>query len=508
VRPYTDDPSEGPPLSTGIPDLDDILGGGLPADQLYLIEGSPGAGKTTLALQFLLEGVERGESVLYITLSESRRELLMVGQSHGWDLTKIHIREMEIPEEVLSPERQLTMFHPSELELSELIGTILKQVEEVRPARIVFDSLSEMRMLAQSALRYRRQVLALKQFFSGRRTTVLLLDDLTAPGEDQQLQSIAHGVIRLQQLATEYGAERRHLQVLKLRAVHFRGGLHDYLIRKGGLEVFPRLVAADHPAEFQDVEVSSGLAALDALLGGGLPRGSNTLLVGPAGAGKSSVAIQFTVAAAERGERSALFLFDETEGMLRARSRKLGLPLEAHIESGLVSIKQIEPAELSPGEFAAIIRQAIEGRDSGHGPAKLVLIDSLNGYLISMAEEKQLISQLHELFKYTSQQGVLMLLTLAQSGLTGMGMRSPVDSTYLADTVILFRFFESFGRLHKAISVVKKRSGAHEDTLRELRMSAEGIEIGEPLAEFEGLLTGVPTLRGESPGARREDHEL
>jgi circadian clock protein KaiC len=508
ARPYTDDSSEGPPLSTGIPGLDDILCGGLPADQLYLIEGSPGAGKTTLALQFLLEGVERGESVLYITLSESRRELLMVGRSHGWDLAKIHIREMEIPAEVLSPERQLTMFHPSELELSELIGTILRQVEEVQPARIVFDSLSEMRMLAQSALRYRRQVLALKQFFSGRQTTVLLLDDLTAPGEDQQLQSIAHGVIRLEQVETEYGAERRHLRVLKLRAVHFRGGLHDYLIRKGGLDVFPRLVAADHPAEFSDIEVSSGLAALDTLLGGGLPRGSNTLLVGPAGAGKSSVATQFTVAAAERGERSALFLFDETEGMLRARSRKLGLPLEAHIESGLVSVRQIEPAELSPGEFAAIIRQAVEGRDSGHGPAKLVLIDSLNGYLSSMSEEKQLISQLHELFKYTSQQGVLMLLTLAQSGLTGMAMRGPVDSTYLADTVILFRFFESFGRLRKAISVVKKRSGAHEDTLRELRMSAEGIQIGEPLAEFQGLLTGVPTFHGESPPSRREDHEL
>jgi circadian clock protein KaiC len=498
---YTSELSEDPTLSTGTSGLDDILRGGLPVDQLYLVEGRPGAGKTTLALRFLLAGAERGEPVLYITLSETLRELQLVGRSHGWDLSRITIREMQIPDEVLSPDRQLTMFHPSELELSEMIGLVLKQVEEVRPTRVVFDSLSEMRMLAQSPLRYRRQVLALKQFFSGRQTTVLLLDDLTAPGEDQQLQSIAHGVIRLDQLATEYGSERRQLRVLKMRGVPFRGGFHDYLIRKGGLDVFPRLVAAEHTAEFLDLEISSGLPELDALLGGGLPRGSSALLMGPAGCGKSSVALQFCVAAAERGERSALFLFDETEGMLRTRCRKLGRPLEPHIETGLLSLQQIEPAELSPGEFAAIIRRAVEGRDGDHGPAKLVLIDSLNGYLSSMAQEKQLVSQLHELFKYTNQQGVLMLVTLSQSGMAGLSMRNPVDSTYLADSVVLFRFFESRGRLRKAISVVKKRSGPHEDFLRELTMDRTGVHIGESLDEFQGVLTGVPVFVGESlPG--------
>lgn len=495
---FTDDLSEAPSLSTGIPGLDDILRGGLPADQLYLVEGRPGAGKTTLALRFLLAGAERGEPVLYITLSETLRELQIVGRSHGWDLDRIAIREMDLPDEVLSPDRQLTMFHPSELEFSEMIGAVLKQVEEVRPTRVVFDSLSEMRMLAQSALRYRRQVLALKQFFSGRQTTVLLLDDLTAPGEDQQLQSIAHGVIRLEDLATEYGAERRHLRVLKMRGVPFRGGFHDYLIRKGGLDVFPRLVASEHPAEFLDLEISSGIPALDTLLGGGLPRGSSALLTGPAGCGKSSVALQFCIAAAERGERSVLFLFDETEGMLRTRCRKLGRPLEAHIEAGLLSLQQVEPAELSPGEFASIIRQAVEGKAGSHGPAKLVLIDSLNGYLSSMSQEKQLISQLHELFKYTNQQGVLMLVTLALSGMTGISMRAPIDSTYLADSVLLFRFFESRGRVRKAISVVKKRSGPHEDTLRELTMSATGVHLGDALADFQAVLSGVPVFLGET----------
>jgi len=368
---------------------------------------------------------------------------------------------------------------------------------------VVFDSLSEMRMLAQSPLRYRRQVLALKQFFSGRQTTVLLLDDLTAPGEDQQLQSIAHGVVRLDQLATEYGAERRQLRVLKMRGVPFRGGLHDYVIRRGGLDVFPRLVAAEHPAEFVDEDNSSGLPELDALLGGGLPKGSSALLLGPAGCGKTSVAVQFCLAAAERGERSALFLFDETVGMLCARCRKQGKPLEPHVEAGLLSLQQIEPSELSPGEFAAIVRRTVEGQGGSHRPAKLVLIDSLNGYMNSMSQEKQLVSQLHELFKYTNQQGVLMLVTLAQSGMTGIGMRSPIESTYLADSVLLFRFFESRGRVRKAISVIKKRSGPHEDTLRELTMSATGIHIGEALADFQGVLTGVPLFLGETPSVRK-----
>lgn len=485
------------PSSTGITGLDDVLSGGFPAHQLCLVEGSPGTGKTTLALQFLLAGRERGESGLYVTLSETRRELLVVARSHGWSLDGIHIHEMEPPEEGLAPERQVTLFHPSELELSETTSKVLKEVEEIKPSRVVFDSLSEMRLLAQSSLRYRRQILGLKHFFSGRQTTVLLLDDLSGPEEDHQLQSIAHGVIHLEQLATEYGAERRRLRVLKMRATVYRGGLHDFVIRRGGLDVFPRLIAAEHHADFQDQEASCGIPSLDRLLGGGLPFGSSTLLVGPAGTGKSSVCMSFCATAAARGERSAMFLFDETLAMIKTRARKLNMPLEPHIDSGLLTVRQIEPAELSPGEFVSSVRQAVEGTDEAGLPARLVLIDSLNGYLNSMAEEKQLTSQLHELFKYTNQQGVLMLVTLSQTGMAGTMVRSPVDSTYLADNVIMFRNFETYGQIRRAIAVIKKRSGAHELTLRELRMGSQGISISEPLHDFQGVLTGVPVYHGQ-----------
>lgn len=504
----SDDWREEPRRSTGITGLDDILHGGFPANQLYLIEGTPGAGKTTLALQFLRVGLQQGESVLYVTLSETRRELHAVARSHGWDFSQVPIFEMEPLEESLSPDQQLTMFHPSELELSQTTNKVLRQVEELRPTRVVFDSLSEMRLLAQSSLRYRRQILALKQFFVGRKATVLLLDDLTGPGDDQQLQSIAHGVVHLEQLATEYGAERRQLRVLKMRGIAFRGGLHDFVIRKGGLDVFPRLIAAEHHTDFLDAELASGLPAFDQLLGGGLPFGSSTLLAGPAGSGKSSLAMLFCLSAAARGERSALFVFDETEGMLRTRSRNLGMALEPHIATGLITVQQIEPAELSPGEFAATVRRVVEGTDGSGIPAKLVLIDSLNGYLNSMSEEKQLTSQLHELFKYTSQQGVLTIVTVSQSGMPGSAMRTPVDSTYLADNVILFRQFESFGHLRRAISVIKKRSGAHELTLRELTMNGKGLHISEPLEDFQGVLTGVPTYHGKGdPRNRKGDHE-
>lgn len=485
-----------PPSSTGIAGLDDILSGGFSSHQLHLVEGSPGTGKTTLALQFLLAGRARGETVLYITLSETRRELLAVARSHGWSLDGVHIHEMEPLEESLAPEQQLTMFHPSELELSETTSKVLKTVQEIQPARVVFDSLSEMRLLAQSSLRYRRQILGLKQFFVGRQATVLLLDDLTGPGDDEQLQSIAHGVIRLEQLATEYGAERRRLRVVKMRATEFRGGLHDYVIRRGGLEVFPRLIAAEHHTDFEDREASSGIASLDLLLGGGLSFGTSTLLIGPAGTGKSTVCMSFCVAAAVRGERSVLFLFDETEALIKTRARKLNMPLEPHIDSGLMTVRQIEPAELSPGEFVSSIRRAVEGKDEAGLPARLVVIDSLNGYLNSMSEEKQLTSQLHELFKYTSQQGVLMLVTLSQSGMGGMSVHSPVDSTYLADNVVMFRNFEAFGQLRRAVAVTKKRSGEHELTLRELKMNSQGIFISEPLHEFQGVLTGVPAYHG------------
>lgn len=492
-----------PPSSTGISGLDDILSGGFSSNQLHLVEGSPGSGKTTLALQFLLAGRALGETVLYITLSETRRELRVVAQSHGWRLDGIHIHEMEPLEESLTPDQQLTMFHPSELELSETTSKVLRTVEEIQPSRVVFDSLSEMRLLAQSSLRYRRQILGLKQFFTDRQTTVLLLDDLTGPDNDEQLQSIAHGVVRLEQLATEYGAERRRLRVVKMRATEYRGGLHDFVIRRGGLDVFPRLIASEHHTEFVDREASSGIPSLDLLLGGGLPFGSSTLLVGPAGTGKSTICLSFCIAAAAQGIRSALFLFDETEAMIKTRARKLNMPLEPHIESGLISMRQIEPAELSPGEFVAAIRRAVEGKDGTGLPARMVLIDSLNGYLNSMSEEKQLTSQLHELFKYTSQQGVLMLVTLSQSGMGGTSVRSPVESTYLADNVVMFRNFEAFGHLRRAVAVTKKRSGEHELTLRELRMtSSEGITISEPLREFQGVMTGVPSYHGpREPGS-------
>ena len=486
------------PVSTGIAGLDDILRGGLTPGRLYLVEGNPGSGKTTLALQFLLDGVRRGEPTLYVTLSETKRELIGVARSHGWSLDGIYIHEMPAAEESLSPEAQLTMFHPSELELSETTAAVLAEVEKSKAKRVVFDSLSEMRLLAHNALRYRRQILALKHFFAGRQTTVLLLDDRTAPGEDLQLQSIAHGVIRLVQRATDYGAERRELTVLKMRGVSFRGGLHDFVIRKGGLDVFPRLVAAEHHHDFPEADLPSGLPALDGLLGGGLPPGSSTLFIGPAGVGKSTAALQFAIAAAERGERSALFIFDETVGTLRARARKMNMALDKHLKGGLITVQQVDPAELSPGEFVAIARRAVDGKDPNGRPAKVVMIDSLNGYLHSMSEEKFLSAQLHELFTYLSQRGVSTLVTVTQSGMIGSAMRSPIDTTYLADNVILFRYFEAAGHVRRAISVVKKRSGAHELAIREMRMTSKGIEIGKPLEDFQGILSGTPTFVGQA----------
>lgn len=485
------------PIPTGIVGLDDILRGGFTPGRLYLVEGNPGSGKTTLALQFLLEGVRRGEPTLYVTLSETKSELLAVARSHGWSLEGVHIHEMPPAQESLSPEAQLTMFHPSELELSETTKAVMADVEKSNPKRIVFDSLSEMRLMAQNALRYRRQILALKQSFAGRQSTVLLLDDRTGPGEDLQLQSIVHGVIRLEQTETGYGADRRRLNVRKMRGIAFRGGLHDFVIRRGGLDVFPRLVAAEHHESFLEGDVPSGVAALDRLLGGGLPPGSSTLFIGPAGVGKSTAALQFAVAAADRGQRAALYIFDETVATVRTRCRKLGMPLDPHLKSGLLTIQQVDPAELSPGEFVSIIRRAVNGTDQGGREAKVVLIDSLNGYLHSMQEEKQLSAQLHELFTYLSQQGVSTMVTLTQSGMFG-SMQSPVDTTYLADNVILFRYFEARGHVRRSIAVMKKRSGAHELTIREMRMGPGGLEVGEPLDQFQGILTGVPSFVGAS----------
>lgn len=475
-------------VATGIAGFDEIIAGGFTPNRLYLIEGDPGSGKTTLALQYLLEGRTQGERGLYVTLSETKDELNGVAESHGWSLEGIDICELIPSEESLLPEAQTRMFHPSEVELSETTKAVLGEVERVKPTRVVFDSLSEMRLLAQNPLRYRRQILALKQFFSGRNCTVLLLDDRTSEESDLQLHSLAHGVVTLQQLAPEYGAERRRLRVVKMRGKQFRGGFHDFSILRGGLRVYPRLVAAEHRQEVENGQVQSGVAAVDALLGGGLERGTNVLLLGPAGSGKSSVSLQYAVAAAQRGEDAVLFVFDESRTTLLTRAAGLGMDLVPHLESGRITVQQIDPAELSPGEFAHRARAAAE---SG---AKVVVIDSLNGYLNAMPAERYLTIHLHEILTYLGQCGVVTLLVVAQHGLIGAGVHTPVDASYLADSVLLFRYFEARGSLQRAISVVKKRSGAHEGTLRELRLTSEGIRVGEPLVNFHGILTGTPTF--------------
>jgi len=483
-----------PPDSTGIAGLDEILCGGLTPDRVYLVEGVPGSGKTTLALQVLLEGVRRGERVLYVTLSETESELQGIAQSHGWSLEGIDVRELAPSEASLSPDDQYTMFHPSEVELSETTKAILADVDRLKPSRVVFDSLSEMRLLAGNPLRYRRQLLALKQFFVGRKCTVVLLDDMTNNNHDLQVQSIVHGVVRLEQLNPEYGGERRRLIVLKYRGVAMRGGYHDYVIRKGGLIVYPRLVARQHQVETPAGWLPSGVPAIDALLGGGLERGSSTLLIGAAGTGKSTLAAQFAVEAASRGEHAAMFIFDESLVTLQRRTAGVGIGLTQHVSEGRITVQPVDPAELSPGEFAHAIMACVEQRK-----ARIVVIDSLNGYMAAMPEERFLIAQLHELLAYLGHAGVATILIAAHQGLIGSNMQSPVDASYLADSVILMRYFEARGEVRQAVSVMKKRGGPHERTIREFRFTSDGLQVGEPLREFRGVLTGVPTAESAGP---------
>jgi circadian clock protein KaiC len=478
-------------ISTGVPGLDNVLGGGLDPERLYLIEGEPGTGKTTIALQYLLEGARTGETGLYVTLSESERELRLVAKRHGWSIDQLSVFELVPPEASLDPERELTLFHPSELELSETSKLIFDRVNDVKPQRVVFDSLSEMRLLAQNSLRYRRQILALKHFFAGRKCTVLLLDDFSSDEGDLQLHSIAHGVIVLQQLALDYGAERRRLRVKKMRGIKFRGGYHDFIIETGGVNVFPRLVAAEHHKPFSGEPTPSGSAELDALLGGGLERGTSALLVGGADVGESSIAVSYAVGAAQRGERVAMYAFDEGLGTLFARSAALGIPLQQYVDQGLVSIQQIDPAEMAPGQFAQLVRDAVEKES-----VRVVLMDSLNGYLNAMPDERFLVLQMHELLSYLNQLGVLTLLVLAQHGLVG-NMQTPIDISYLSDAVIMLRYFEASGRVRRAISVLKKRSGTHENTIREFQLTPQGLRVGPPLIEFSGILTGTPTYVGK-----------
>ena len=486
-------------LSTGITGLDDVLHGGLVPDRLYLVDGDPGSGKTTLAIQFLLQGIKSGEKCLYITLSETKEELAAGAASHGWSIEGIEIIELISEEGQHADQSQVTMYHPSEVELSETTRKVLEAVNRFNPSRVVFDSLSEMRLLAQNSLRYRRQILALKQFFVGRRCTVLLLDDGTSEGHDLQLQSIAHGVIALEQRAPVYGMERRRLCIQKLRGSAFRGGFHDFTIKTGGLEVYPRLVAAEHSDPFIRAQIKSGITALDTLLGGGPDRGTSTLLIGPAGSGKSTIAVQYAVAAAARGDHAAIFAFDESIATLEARTTALGITLNRGLGAGQIRIKQVDPAELSPGEFTHLVRQAVECDG-----AKVIVIDSLNGYLNAMPQEQFLAAQLHELLGYLGRQGVTTLLVVAQHGLMGSGMQTPVDTSYLADSVVLLRYFEYAGEVRKAVSVVKKRSGSHEGTIRELYFDENGIHVGEPLRRFRGILTGTPVeLKSQSESSEQ-----
>jgi circadian clock protein KaiC len=482
-------------ISTGIDGLDDILGGGLPRNRIHLVEGDPGTGKTTLALQFLLEGVRLGEAGLYVTLSETKEELIAVARSHGWSLDALTICELTVPEDTLKPESQYTLFHPSEVELGETTKSVLDEVERVQPVRLVFDSLSEMRLLARDPLRFRRQILALKQFFIGRQCTVVLLDDRAS-----EVTSLATGVIVLEHLAPIYGAERRRLRVQKMRGTKFRGGYHDFMIRTGGLQIFPRLVAAEHRHTLAPSPLSSGIPALDALLGGGLDRGTSTLLMGPAGVGKSSVASHYAAAAADRGERAAMFIFDESRAVLLARARGLGMSLADHVESGRIVLRQVDPAELSPGEFVSTVREVVE-----HDKPSVVVIDSLNGYLNAMPEEQFLTLQLHELLAYLAHHEIVTIFVVAQHGLVGTGMQTVVDVSYLADSVLIFRYFEAEGTVRQAMSVLKKRTGHHERTIRELFLTPGVIKVGAPLHDFEGVLTGVPRQRGN--GSRAATHD-
>lgn len=482
---------EAGPVTSGLPALDYILRGGYAANRIHLIEGEPGAGKTTLGLQFLLEGKARGERSLYITLSEGRDELINVARTHGWDIDGIDIFELVPPELSLDPEREQSILYASDLELGETVQLVMDEVTRSAPMRVVFDSLSEIRLLAQGQLRFRRQVLALKHFFASCNCTVLFLDDLTQGPEDLSLHSLVHGVIRLEQIALAYGAERRRLRVFKMRGRAFQGGFHDFLIRTGGVEVFPRLVAGSHPQlDVHRAIAQSGIQELDELVGGGLDFGTATLIIGPSGSGKSTIAMQYVSAALNAGKKALFVSFDETERVFLDRARGLGWNFEDPQGTGHFVFRQVDPAELSPGELAGSVSRAVEQEG-----VRIVVLDSLTGYQHAMAEEQFLLLQMHELLTYLNQQGVLTFVILAQSGMIG-SMQSPVDMTYLSDSVLLLRFFEADGEIRRAISVIKKRTGAHENAIREMRIDQMGIRVGEKLEGFRGVLTGTPTYEG------------
>lgn len=490
-----------PRAATGVRGLDDIIGGGLARSRLHLLEGSPGTGKTTIALQFLMSGAAAGEPGIYVSLAETDEELRAGARSHGWTIDgKIEVLELVPPETALDPDQHQSLLYSSDLELGEAIQRIFAAIERVRPKRVVIDSLSEIRLLAQSSLRYRRQILALKQYFSHNNSTVMLLDDMTAESTDRAVHSIAHSVIHLDQMTPVYGGERRRLRVIKSRGQSFRNGYHDFTIKEGGVEVYPRLVAAEHRRPTPDTLVLSGVGELDTLLGGGIAGGSSTLVIGPAGTGKTLIVLQYIAAAIARGERAALFVFDEELGLLLSRAKQLGVDLEAMRDAGKLFVEQLDAAELSPGEFIQRVRAYVDDQN-----IRTVAIDSLNGYQAAMPEEQYLILHLHEVLQYLNRLGAATFLTIAQQGMIG-DMKGFVDLTYLADTVILLRYFEALGRVRRAVSVIKKRTGPHEDTIREFRIDGRGITVGPPLEEFQGVLRGVPEYVGpRSPliGARQ-----
>ena len=479
-----------PPSPSGIAGLDEILKGGFPSNRLHLVLGAPGAGKTTLALQYLLEGATRGEVGLYIALSETEDEINAVARSHGWPIENLSIFELSALDRQLAAEEQNTVFHPAEIELNKTTEFLLQHIREIKPKRLVLDSLSELRLLSDSALRYRRQMLSLKQFFAGQQMTVLLLDDHSADGGDLHVQSIAHGVITIEQVVSDYGAVKRRIRVNKMRGLDFIGGYHDAAIRTGGMRVFPRVVGSTHRSRGISGVIHSGIPELDTLFGGGLPRGTSCLLLGPAGSGKSTISLQYVVSAAKSGENVLLCLFEENKDTMLARAQSVGMPLQDLIAEGRITVMEIDPAELAPGEFVHCVLDAV-----GKQEVRVVVIDSLNGYMQAMPDVKFLIIQLHELLSFLNRQGVLTLMTVAQHGLIGT-MQSPVDLTYLADSLVLLRFFEQGGRIRKAISVLKKRIGLHEDTIREFKIDKFGVRVGPALEQFEGVLTGTPTFSG------------
>jgi len=488
-------------LRSGIEGLDDILGGGLTPHRMYLVEGAPGTGKTTLALQFLLEGVQEGQVGLYITLSETRSELISVADSHGWDLSQFRILEL-LSDEGLDPQFEQTVLHPAEVELGETVRSVIQQVEQIKPARIVLDSLSELRLLSQNALRYRRQILALKRYFATRECTVLLLDDNTSDPSDIQLHSIAHGVITLDNVVHGYGGNRRRVRIAKMRGIKFREGYHDFSLDTGGIKVYPRLVAAEHHADFGTGMMSTGTPGLDMLLGGGLIPGTNALIVGPSGVGKTTTVVSCLIAALERGERCVYYVFDETLVTLIARCATVGMNLQPYVDNGLLTLRQIDPAEISPGEFASDVRVSVEQKG-----VRYVAIDSLNAYLQAMPGEGYLLLQMHELLGYLNQQGVITMLVLGQHGVIGE-VQSDIDISYLSDVVILFRYFEHHGEVLTAVTAVKSRANAHERSIRQFRLTSKGVEVGEALRDFEGVLSGLPAYRGNTALLGATDHVI